>query len=397
MACQSSFFCHSKSIQGCLPRFNAAASMNIRSFQLRVSARNRYYDLIPQFVYRKEGKYQYSPVIPADGDRIGFIGWLPYFNKRWPAGTNKLAFKEFCSANGLRTPRYSTQTVDGLLNGYVIKQPLSSFGYNMRGPFKGLDQTEPQSRAGENEYYEEFIPGKIAKAWYWNDKLVCLELLPMPTVIGDGTHSLAQLIANAVIPPNAPLERGEFEALARYQNASVDGVVPAGKILLVDFRYGSPLFPSTMENRNVIAKHAGTDAGRQFVEAGLVLWSGIPEDRRRATLYTVDAIVDTKDRAWFLEMNCNPMVHPDAYVPMFEDLFGPAQEAVPNGAPALTAMGPGTVPPHNLSHPWPTSAPPPGAFASGPFIPPPGTFPPGTPPPGPLPAGLPGFGPKQTG
>ncbi len=369
--------------------------MNIRSFQLRVSGRNRYYDLIPQFAYRKEGRYQYSPTMPADLDGIGFIGWLPYFNKRWTAATDKLAFKEFCSANGLRTPRYSTQAADHL-NGYIIKQPLSSFGYNIRGPFRNPDHADLRSRAGPNEYYEEFISGKIAKAWYWDDKLVCLELLPMPTVIGDGAHTLAQLIAGAVVPPNAPLERGEIEALVRFQNVSLDEVIPVGKTVLADFRYGSPLFPQTMENRNVIAKLASTDAGRQFVSAGPALWRTIPDNERSATLYTVDAIVDGEDRVWLLEMNCNPTVHPDAYVSMLEGLFGPAQEGVPNAMPVLPTLGPAVAPPPGFPHPWPMSPPPPGVLASGPFIAPSGAFSPGAPPPSPPPASAPGFVPKQS-
>jgi hypothetical protein len=349
LAYQTSFICHSRSIQECLTRFHAVASMNLRSFQLRVSARNRYYDLIPQFLYRKAGRYQYSPVMPAVLDGIGFIGWLPYFNKRWPAGTDKFAFKQYCIEHGLRTPRFSARTAEGL-DGYIIKQPLSSFGYDLRGPFKRPDAADSRSRAGENEYYEEFIPGTIAKAWYWDEKFVCLELRPMPALIGDGVHTLPQLIAGAVVAPNVLPERGEYEALARYQNISLEEAIPAGKSVLADFRYGSPLFRQRMENENVITAHADTATGRQFAEAGPVLWRSIPENLRSATLYTVDAIVDGEGRVWFLEMNCNPMGHPDAYVPMFETLFGP--ENLPTEVQA-----PGAALPPGLSHPWSMSAP----------------------------------------
>jgi hypothetical protein len=369
--------------------------MNIRSFQLRVSGRNRYYDLIPQFAYRKEGRYQYSPTMPAVLDGIGFIGWLPYFNKRWAAAVDKLAFKELCSEDGLRTPRYSIRAAQRF-NNCIIKQRHSSFGYDIRGPFKNLDSAGPNYLTGDNEYCEEFIPGKIAKAWYWDDKFVCLELLPMPIVIGDGARSLSQLIEGAAVPPNAPPERGEVEALARYQDVSLDEVIPAGKTVLADFRYGSPLFPQTMENKNVIAELAGTGIGRQFVEAGPALWRAIPENQRGATLYSVDAIVDDEDRVWFLEMNCNPMVHPDAYVPMFEGLFGPAREGTSNAMPVSPALAPGVAPPPTLPHPWPISTPPPGALASGPFIAPSGIFPPGSPPPGPMFTSPTDFVPKQT-
>src|SRR4051812_43646179 len=184
MAYQTSFMCHCRAVQDCAPRFNAEVNMNIPSYKLRVHARNRYYDLLPQFVHRTKGRVQYTPAMPPGNDELGFIGWLPYFNKRWRASTEKLAFKKFGAENGLRMPRYSTQTANDF-PACIIKQNHSSFGDRMRGPFGELGRTDEEFRLGENEYYEEFIPGNIAKAWYWDDKLVCLEVMPMPTVTGD--------------------------------------------------------------------------------------------------------------------------------------------------------------------------------------------------------------------
>jgi hypothetical protein len=336
---QSSLLFHCRAIQRLLPNFQAQATMGFGDFSLELRARNRYFHLQPQFTHREQGRLRYFPRMRDD--TLGFVGWLPYFNKRWPAGSEKLPFKELCVANGLRTPAFSTVSA-GALGDVLVKHRFSSFGSGMRGPYRRADQGTPQSRLGENEYYEEFVPGRIAKVWYWDERPVCLELFDMPAVTGDGARSFAELVATQVQFPGVPPERSHLEALARYQGFRPDDVTPAGARLLADFRYSSPLFQLRgNHNGNVLPQHEKGEIGRQLREAGRVFWKDIPEAVRRGTLYTVDAIVDGKERVWFLEMNCNPMIHPDVYLAMFEGLFGPA-EAV--AAPAIMRPVPsGTV------------------------------------------------------
>jgi hypothetical protein len=54
-----------------------------------------------------------------------------------------------------------------------------------------------------------------------------------------------------------------------------------------------------------------------------VFWRGIPEGVRQNTLFTVDGILDRTGVARFVEINSNPAVHPDAYLPMLEGLACP--------------------------------------------------------------------------
>lgn len=338
---QTSLLFHCRALQSLLPRFRAQATLSFRNFSVELRGRGRYFHLAPQFTYREQGRLSYFPRMRDD--TLGFVGWLPYFNKRWPAGSEKLAFKELCAANGLRTPPYSTQSADAL-GGVLIKHRFSSFGNGMRGPFAKADQGGAQCRLGESEYYEEFVPGRIAKAWYWDERPVCLEIFDMPTLTGDGAHTFFELVAAQVQFPGEPPGRAHLEALARYQGVSADDPLPAGAKLIADFRYGSPLFQLRVShNANVLAQHEKGEIGRQLAAAGPVFWQSIPENARQATLYTVDAIIDGEDRVWFLEMNCNPMVHPDAYFSMLEGLFGPA-EAVATAAataPPLSSLLPG--------------------------------------------------------
>jgi len=78
----------------------------------------------------------------------------------------------------------------------------------------------------------------------------------------------------------------------------------------------------SFDNENVVAAVRDTAIGAQFEQAGRRLLAAIPPDMRGDTLFTLDAVVNAGDQAWFLEMNSNPMVHPDAYRAMIENAFG---------------------------------------------------------------------------
>lgn len=313
---------HMRAVQTCLPHFGLKATLDVATFRLTLSGGGRSYDLFPRFVsLTSDGGPCYTGLLRADAS--GFIGWLPYASKRWPLATDKLRFKAFCAENDLPTPRCWMQP-DSSLRGFIVKHRTFAFGRGIRGPFDVYDGAKPKQLL-EQEYYDQFVPGTIAKASYWNDKLVWLDMREMPVVIGDGRRSLYDLIIASTVGRDAKkrLQRAAFSELAEYQGFTLDDVVPNGDRVLVDFRYVSPLFRRSTENCNALPAYAGTEVAKQLSEAGRILWAGIPEEIRKGTYWTLDAIIE-KDvgRARFLEMNCNPMVHPDAYFAMFEDLCG---------------------------------------------------------------------------
>src|SRR5690606_25976231 len=108
--------------------------------------------------------------------------------------------------------------------------------------------------------------------------------------------------------------------------AALDALVPAGREVCIEFRYGSRYEAAQRHNTNAWARHRGSGLGTQFMRAAERLACGIAHDPRlKQSLYTLDAIVDTDGRAWFLEMNCHPLVHPDAYPAMLRERWaGPA-------------------------------------------------------------------------
>jgi len=180
---------HFKDIQPVLERLGAQAALDARTFQLEVRAGGGRFVLHPQFFGTPKGQSAYTPHFGPDVSR--FIGWCPYFNKRWPLSDAKLRFKDYARANGLPTPEYSRDPA-AVLEHVVVKRSASSFGRDIHGPFRSSRERALQAERGE--YYERFVDGRIVKVWFWNERAVCLEIDRHPTVTGDGRKSIRQLI-----------------------------------------------------------------------------------------------------------------------------------------------------------------------------------------------------------
>ncbi len=296
-----------------LQRAGAEASLNLRNFHLELRAGGRSYTLCPQFVKRENGERKYTPEFDADVAR--FIGWCPYFNRRWELSNEKLKFKAYALANGLRTPEYSDDP-DAEMNDVVVKKSNSSFAQNISGPFRRSKQ-HPLD-AGGGEFYERFIPGRIAKIFYWDDRAICLELEKSATVTGDGRRIIKQLLEPRVAV------RDRLKRVTEYLDfvgKSIEDVVEFGVAQQVDFRYGSAFnVGSDLENIDLTKKPI-PELAPQLDAIGDRLWEGIPPEIRSGTLYTVDAVLDADDKLWLLEMNSNPFIHPFLYPVMLEALF----------------------------------------------------------------------------
>jgi hypothetical protein len=318
----ANWFIHFRAICECLPAIGGRATCNMETGTLDIRARGRRVELHPQFgLFRPTGGVGYSPALVESAQF--FIGWRPYFNRVWPLSFDKRSFKAFCSANGVAVPRLWTRAEE-VEAPVLIKRAVSSFSEGIRGPFAPAAVTSSGLTLTTGEFFEEFVPGDIIKVWYWNAAPVCLEVLPMPTVTGDGTRTLRQLVKRIAIP-HIECDWQECQAIVEYQGLSVDAVVPEGREVFVDFRYRSILHPVATDfpNTNVLATFAATPLMDQLRRSGEVFWLGIPEAHRQNTLYTVDGILDRTGTARFLEINSNPAAHPDVYPAMLESLFAP--------------------------------------------------------------------------
>lgn len=316
-----------RAIYECLPKHKARAEFRFGGFNLEVRAAGRYYDFVPQYAVFDNGKIVYTPALARNTTH--FIGWRHYVSKRWELSNNKLAFKSYCTDANIRVPRMFTRAEDVTAD-VILKRKQSSFGDGILGPFQPSQFRDNGPQLHEGEYFEEFIRGEIAKIWYWNDRVAALEVKPMVEVTGDGKASLRRLVA-AIASRIAKVDWSAIEHIARYQGiSSIDEVVPQDTSVLVDFRYLSGLHPFRQTNQNVLDKYQRTPVLAQMDYAGRFFWTGIPEEIRRNTLYTIDAIIAPDQTVYFLEMNSNPIVHPDTYAAMFDDLFAiPATPRAP--------------------------------------------------------------------
>jgi hypothetical protein len=328
---------HLATVQRLLPKYGLSANVNVADCTLTVRGRNRYYRFYPQFICDDDGRPRYSPEI--DAKVRSFVGWRPYFNKRWPIAIDKRAFKDFCVQHGLRTPQMWLAPAPDMRD-FLVKHSALSFGKGMHGPFRSYARDNPAAQAAEAGYYEQFVVGRIAKAWYWEDRLACVDIKEPPAVTGDGKRSMRALIASIARPNTPKSEWSAYAEVLAWHGLTFESVPREGERVMIDYRFGTYAEPLQFENQNALARLEGTAIGAQLRGFGPVLCAGIPEELRPATVYAIDAIVDAEDRVWLLEVNCNPVCHPDTYEAMFETLFGAPEASAPPPVPPASALPP---------------------------------------------------------
>ena len=315
-------------LRAALAAAGAEAILDVDSFDVLVRRGPRQWALYPKFLAGAPGAQRYAAA-PAP-DVVTFAGWLPYRHKHWPLAADKLAFKRYARETLLPVPEYATDP-DADLRDVIVKRANASFGAAIAGPFRSA--AEHRLDPAHGEFFERFIEGKILKIWYWEGRPLCLEMDAMPSVRGDGGSSIGELILRraslhqALRPEQRRALLDGCAALLRYHGTGIDDVLPRDRRQTVEFRYGSTLLhPRARTLVDLRGGPAGEGAAQgtgpaalaaPLLEllgtAGLRLREAIPAGTRRHTLFTVDAVLDANGRAWLLEMNSNPAVHPLAY------------------------------------------------------------------------------------
>lgn len=323
----TTFFNHAQAVQKAAGELGIQASTQLADFGLRLELPGRTAVWPARFMARLDDRLSYSEaLIPGT---VGFAGWTPYAQRRWPVAVDKAAFKQFAYEHGLATP---AACLDPARIGgpFLIKKIDGSFGDGIRGPYLNYDAEDPDQRLQEDEYYENFIVGLIAKAWCWGDQCVAVHLHEPSTVTGDGRSTLRHIVKAL------PNTRGEndWELIARLAAycgiAGIEAVPPEGRQVLVEFRYASRYERESYENPNVRDRIVGSALARQFDEAAALLSRAIsPDPQLQRSMYTLDAVVDGDGEVQFLEMNCCPLVHPDLYRVMLGDCVAGIRTTLP--------------------------------------------------------------------
>jgi hypothetical protein len=351
---RADFFWHARTLHGLLKGLGAEARVEMPALTVTVEGRGRRFELQPRFYVPDDGRWDYSAAL--DRKAAGFAGWLPYRDRRWPLGS-KIAFKEYCLQHGLPTPPMWRTPAEGMSDFLVkldrsahargIRGPFRSYskddpaqapGAERRGPFRSYSKDDPAQAPGAERYYERFVPGRSVKAWFWEDRVAAIEMYEMPAVTGDGRSTLRELMERRARPGSTSFPWDRIEDLARFQDAALDEPLAEHRRILADIRFSSPLIPAQRDSGSTLERYRGSSLLGKLQVLGPLLWRGIPQDLRPATLFTVDAVLDANEDLWLLEMTCDPAVHPEAYRAMLGTCLPQAADAArPGVAPAGSA------------------------------------------------------------
>jgi D-alanine-D-alanine ligase-like ATP-grasp enzyme len=151
--------------------------------------------------------------------------------------------------------------------------------------------------------------------------VVALEIIEQPYFVGDGTRTVSELAA-----PRGSMDVRWPLVLAQdylsWQGFRLDSVLADQQKAYLSFLYASPFHHKSREDSNVLQSVSDRVRFQLSRAAMLALKSFAPEHQKNV-LYTLDGVLDAKDRVWFLEVNSHPMVHPSVYPHMLSALvFG---------------------------------------------------------------------------
>lgn len=306
------FLQHALAVSTWMQQHDAGGGIDPKTMGMEIARGDRAVRFYPQFVVEQQGRMSFVPRLQPGVS--GFVGWIPAPGKGWKEAADKLAFKEFARAHGLRTPLSGGPGTLPACD-YLVKKAVSTLGRHLHGPFPAARrQAIPQGH-----FWEQFVRGRVVKAWYWNGELAVVELVQMPTVIGDGHRTLAELALQALGPVAAA--KPPPADLIALQGLTLASVPAAGQRVELEYRYISPLNPSNHADQNAREAIRGTGVEEQLVRAGRACLQALPEADREDTAFSLDGVLDPQDRLWLLEVNCNPLLHPAFYGTMLDALF----------------------------------------------------------------------------
>jgi hypothetical protein len=309
---------HLRPIRAWAGAHGAILALDPSSFVLQVTQAGKTVDMTPRFSVRTPTGLGYTYTI---GDNGSFVGWLPYPAHHWPCAVDKLVFKQWCAEEGLRTPPWSSESPPAG-GDFLVKARHGSFGKNITGPW-GAHAPAPTAAPAEGSFFEAFKFGRSAKAWYWRDQPVAVEVLTPPHVVGDGQRSIRTLLTQARGSFDRTYPTAPAEPMLAWQGLGLDDIPATGRKVWLGFKYVTDYDLRTLLDRDVLDS-LDAPIREQFLQTGPAFLRTVP-DHIRDSIYTVDAVVDSQGAVWFLEMNCHPMVHPKAYRPMLDSLFPAAK------------------------------------------------------------------------
>jgi hypothetical protein len=310
---------------------NARLTLDATTFELEVRYRNRYYVLRPMFLARPNGRLHLQTELPDED--TGFGGWRPYHTLMHPLSTRKTAFRDAMQREGIVVPRAlpPTDAFEDVPFDYLLKGEIGSFGQQVYGPFKANTAArgnDDRPRVPGPVFVEEFVRGRILKVWFWGSRAFFAHAHDYPTVAGDGSATLDDLVRAKLssIPADWDThpDRHVITTCLRFQNLELSDVLPAGKEAWIDFRYSyryTRFLGATPATDNALPDLLAV-VGDQISQMGNTLVRLTREAFPAPVMLTADAQLTDSGVIHWLEMNTNSIMPPEGYDVMFADLFG---------------------------------------------------------------------------
>lgn len=327
-----SFVTHFRQLSVSAKTLGLQAQLQFDTLRVEVCGPDRYFEFEPEFAtFDPRGPRECSrEMLPQS--RV-FTGWRCAPKKSCDVSVDKGAFMAFCARNGVRTPRTYLRASEAN-RPVVIKQVRPGERGIVRGPFAPGRIPAACLQAPSEVFIQEFVPGHMLQAWYWDGRLLAVEVRNRPFVVGDGITAIKELIECNSLSPDW-IDWIAARDAVEFQGETLDAVLPSGRELAVDIRFYSALQAGGSEN--VLKTVMGTPVHEQLLRAGPIFHGAIPEQIRAHTQYVLGAVIDSQQRLWFTDMVTDPRIHPEAYDLMLRHLFGiPLPSAAV--APALDGM-----------------------------------------------------------
>lgn len=308
------FMHHLNAVQTWSQQSNVHVHLACSSLALTLSRAGKQWLLVPRFVKETDGKLSYTRT-HQEGSTL--VGWVMPETPQLNLAQDKGVFKKFASDAGLLVPA-GWNTGSALSDDFLIKNRQGSFGVGIQGPFKKSTQ---EVALAKGDFCEQFIFGKSLKAWCWSGRVVALEVIDQPYLVGDGRHTILELAApRGSMDGQLPME--EAEAYLNWQGLRLDSVLADQQMAYLSFLYASVFHTKSRQDSNVL-EFVSDRVRFQLSRAAMLVLQGFAPEHQKNVLYTLDGVLDTKERVWFLEINSHPMVHPSVYPHMLGSLvFG---------------------------------------------------------------------------
>jgi hypothetical protein len=321
-----SFVTHFRELSVSAKTLGLQAQLHIDSLRVEVWGSDRCFELEPEFGrFDPRGPRELSNEVLPDS-RV-FTGWRCEPRKTCEVSTDKRAFVAFCARHNVRTPRVYARRSE-VDTDVVIKQARPGSRGTIRGPFAPALIPPECLQPPADVIVQQFMPGHMLEAWYWDGQLFAVEIRNRPYVIGDGVSPVRELIACNSLRPDW-IDWTAAEEAVRFQGETLESVLPASKELAVDIRFYSALQRGGTDK--MLRTVTGTPVHAQLLQAGPTFFGAIPEAIRAHTQFVLGAIIDAQQRLWFTDMVTDVRIHPDVYDLMLRSLF-----AIPLLSPTLT-------------------------------------------------------------